>query len=432
MPLLYPLEWSIAKSVFIMKNKKEYIGVLSILLICLVSVLSSCSRVSKPNEKYYVAAYVWPSCHDESLSRDVFWDEGEGEWEVIKKGDSRFDGHYQPKRPLWGYRSDSDPKAVEKKIEAAVDHGINVFIYDWYWYDGQPYLEDAINKGFLGARNNDKMSFYIMWANHDVYSNFWNPHRYKTDSLVWTGVVDQPNYEVIVKRVINQYFKRPNYFKINGEPVFSIFDFPNLVKSFNGLDGAKNALDYFRKETVKAGFPGIHFQLIGWGDWDTLSPRLCDEQYMENLTINEVISKLGISSVTAYNWGGARPQEDYVAWGAQAMQVQNNWDKTLDVPYFPNVSIGWDDTPRKPYLGKKDVTHYNATPQSFGAYLQMAREYVQKHPTQPKLIVINAWNEWVEGSYLEPDMRWGYGYLESVKNIMSGKYDKYTYPGDEN
>ena len=124
---------------------------------------------------------------------------------------------------------------------------------------------------------------------------------------------------------------------------------------------------------------------------------------MENLTINEVISKLGISSVTAYNWGGARPQEDYVAWGAQAMQVQNNWDKTLDVPYFPNVSIGWDDTPRKPYLGKKDVTHYNATPQSFGAYLQMAREYVQKHPTQPKLIVINAWNEWVEGSYLEPE-----------------------------
>lgn len=98
-----------------MKNKKEYIGVLSILLICLVSVLSSCSRVSKPNEKYYVAAYVWPSCHDESLSRDVFWDEGEGEWEVIKKGDSRFDGHYQPKRPLWGYRSDSDPKAVEKR-----------------------------------------------------------------------------------------------------------------------------------------------------------------------------------------------------------------------------------------------------------------------------------------------------------------------------
>ena len=82
---------------------------------------------------------------------------------------------------------------MEKKIEAAVDHGINVFIYDWYWYDGQPYLEDAINKGFLGARNNDKMSFYIMWANHDVYSNFWNPHRYKTDSLVWTGVVDQPN-----------------------------------------------------------------------------------------------------------------------------------------------------------------------------------------------------------------------------------------------
>ena len=408
-------------------RERQTISVLFALLIFLAPTLFSCSTKPDVTDEYYVAAYIWPSCHDEAMSRDVFWSKGEGEWEIIKQGTSRFDAHYQPKVPLWGYQSDSDPKAVEKKIDAAVDHGVNVFIYDWYWFDGKPYLEDAINKGFLGAANNNKMQFYLMWANHDVYSNFWNPHRYKTDSLVWTGVVDQHNYEVIVHRVIEQYFKKPNYFKIDGKPVFSIFEFVNLIKSFHDLDGVKNALDYFRREAMNAGFPGVHFQLVGWGEWQDLSPRLCDARYMEGLTINEVVDKLGINSVTAYNWGGAKPQEDYIKWGEQAMTVQNNWDKMLDIPYFPTVSIGWDDTPRKLHLGKEDVVHLNATPQSFGAYLQRAREYVRKHPEQPKLIIINAWNEWVEGSYLEPDMRCGYGYLESVKNVMSGKYDKYTY-----
>lgn len=418
------------KSVIISMKKKGIQGVPLVLFVSFVFILFSCSEKSEiSDDKYYVAAYVWPSCHDEVMSRDMFWNEGEGEWEIIKKGVSRFEGHYQPKYPLWGYQSDSDPNAVERKIEAAVDHGINVFIYDWYWYDEQPYLEEAINNGFLGARNNEKIQFYLMWANHDVYSNFWNPYRYKTDSLVWTGVVDWHNYKKIVGRVIEKYFKRSNYFKIDGNPVFSIFEFVNLIKSFKNLDGVKRALDYFRQETKKAGFPGLHIQLIGWGEWSDLTPRLCDKLYMEGLTINEIIDKLGINSITAYNWGGAKPQEDYLKWGEQAMIVQDNWDKMLDdVPYYPNVSIGWDDTPRKLHLGKSDVVHYHVTPRSFGAYLQKAREYLQQHPRQTKLIIINAWNEWVEGSYLEPDMLWGYGYLESVKSVMSGKYDKYSYP----
>jgi hypothetical protein len=68
----------------------------------------------------------------------------------------------------------------------------------------------------------------------------------------------------------------------------------------------------------------------------------------------------------------------------------------------------------------------NNTPESFAAYLQKTREYADNHPDQIKLITINAWNEWVEGSYLEPDMLWGYGYLEAVRKVMNGKYDRYS------
>jgi hypothetical protein len=145
---------------------------------------------SEEKNEYSVAAYIWPSCHDEKMSHEALWGEGIGEWEIIKKGDPRFDGHYQPRIPLWGYVMDDDPVAWEQKINAATDHGVNVFIFDWYWYDGKPYLEETVDSGFLKAGNNKKMKFYLMWANHDVPGNMWNHYRYKTDSLLWQGEVD--------------------------------------------------------------------------------------------------------------------------------------------------------------------------------------------------------------------------------------------------
>jgi hypothetical protein len=87
--------------------------------------------------------------------------------------------------------------------------------------------------------------------------------------------------------------------------------------------------------------------------------------------------------------------------------------------------MGWDNTPRYPELGIESVVHIGNTPESFAAYLQEAKQYLNARPDHPPLIILNAWNEWVEGSYLEPDMQWGYAYLEAVKKVMSGRYDKY-------
>jgi len=401
---------------------------IAFLAILSLSVFSGCNTLqnnensSNVSEGYNVAAYIWPSCHDEDMSREALWGEGIGEWEIIQKGDPRFEEHYQPRVPLWGYAMDDDPIAWEQKIDAATDHGVNTFIFDWYWYDGKPFLEEAVN-GFLEARNNEKMEFYLMWANHNVPGNMWNHFRYKTDSLLWVGKVDWANFEIIVDRVINQYFNQPNYFKINGEPVYSIFSIAQLVESFEDLDGTKEALDYFREEVKKAGYPGLHIQLVGWGS--NGNPRLLGGQYGEGKSINEIISLLGINSMTTYNWTGSGIKEDYIKWGEGALSLRSKWDSTLTIPYFPNVSIGWDNTPRYPKLGQESVVHINNTPDSFAAYLQKTKEYADNHPEQPKLIVLNAWNEWVEGSYLEPDMLWGYGYLEAVKKVMSGKYDKY-------
>lgn len=383
----------------------------------------SCSAVVQPvqekspeKNEYHIAAYIWPSCHDDTLGRRMLWPEGTGEWEVIKKGNPRFEGHYQPRQPLWGHEMDNDPKVVERWIDAAVNHGVNVFVYDWYWYDGKPFLESALNDGFLGAANNEKMQFYIMWANHDVKYNYWNYHRYGDNTdILWDARVDWENYRIIVDRVINQYFKKPNYFKINGEPVFSIFSVDKLLQSFNNsTEEARKALDYFREEVKKAGFPGLHIQ------WNQGGGSVMGEQQAARFTAR--VQEMGFNSVAMYNMGGTN--EDYLVYGANSQKIRAQMDSILDVPVFPCVSIGWDDTPRFPAKGIHDVVHYNNNPQSFAALLSKAKKYADNHPEQPKLITINAWNEWVEGSYLLPDMLNGFGYLEAVREvILDGKYD---------
>ena len=164
--------------------KKSNLTVLAALALGLSISVVSCDNgttVRSDAEKTYVCAYVWPSCHDDQLGHKWLWEEGIGEWEVIKQGDKRFPEHYQPRQPLWGYEMDNDPVVVEKWIQTALKYGVNTFIYDWYWYndpDGYsgPYLESALNDGFLGAPSHDKMNFYIMWANHDVKYNYWNYH----------------------------------------------------------------------------------------------------------------------------------------------------------------------------------------------------------------------------------------------------------------
>ena len=379
-----------------------------LMILAAAFALVACGKQEK--KEYIVAAYIWPSCHDDAMAREALWPDGEGEWEVIKKGNPRFEGHYQPRRPLWGYEHDNDPVVVEKWINTALEHGVNTFVYDWYWYDGKPFLESALNDGFLKAPSNEKMNFYIMWANHNVKRNYWNYHRYGDDtSQLWSGGVDWDNFKIIVDRVISQYFHRPNYLKIDGCPIFSIFSLSVFIDSFGGVEGASEALAYFRAKAQEAGFPGIHFQGMSGGPSNP-SPEKLDK-------IVYRVKNLGLDSFALYNMGGFNV--DYLVHCENAKLIRESLDRDLDVPVFPCVSIAWDDTPRFPHKGEEHVTRYNGTPENFAKALRIAKKYADEHPEQIPLISINAWNEWIEGSYLLPDEVNGYGYLEAVKAVMN-------------
>ena len=378
------------------------------LLVASLALVACGERSAKPD--YYVAAFIWPSCHDDAMAREHIWGDGEGEWEVIKKGDPRFEGHYQPKQPLWGYELDNDPKVVEKWINTALSYGVNTFVYDWYWFDNKPFLESALNDGFLKAPSNEKMNFYLMWANHDVKKNYWNYHRYgDDDSILWNGDVDRATFEVIVDRVIKQYFSRPNYLKINGCPVFAIFSMRIFMRGLGGEEPAREALAYFRQKVREAGFPDLHLQGISGGPSDPSAQRLD--------TIVERVEALGMDSFAFYNMGGFNV--DYKLHCESAKAIREGLDAKLDVPVFPCVSVAWDDTPRFPKKGEADVTCTNGTPENFAAALRIAKQYADSHPKQFPLITINAWNEWVEGSYLLPDKVNGFGYLKAVREVMN-------------
>lgn len=384
---------------------------LPILLALIAAVfLGQAKNITKDSDGYIVAAFVWPSCHDDSIAHKYLWPEGRGEWEVIRKGNPRFEGHQQPKQPLWGYEADNDPKVVEKWIDTAQKHGVNTFVYDWYWFMNSPYLESALNDGFLKAANNEQMNFYIMWANHFVAKNYWNWHKYGgDDSELFTPVIDEKNYKIIVDRVISQYFKKPNYLQIDGCPVFGIFSLENFLKGFDDdFDKAAEALKYFNKKTREAGFKGVHIQEIHGGGWFLNDS---DIAWMRKKT-----EKLGVSSRAFYNMGGF--DCDYMRHGQNGIDIRNQWDEVESIPVFPTVSIGWDDTPRFPKKGAEEVTRFNHTPQTFASYLLEAKNYADAHPDQPRMVFINAWNEWVEGSYLLPDRLNGFGYLEAVRSVF--------------
>lgn len=169
---------------------------------------------SASNNKYDVATYVWPAYFPDSRYKDIgVFPDGKGEWETVYNAKPKFQGHDQPRIPLWGYVNEADPKIMEKEIEAASTHDVNVFIFDWYWNDGQPFLEDQLNKGFLKASNSNKMSFYIMWANCDLTS-YLDPVNPDKSKIYWKEDVDNSTFDKMTDHIINDYFKQPNYYKL--------------------------------------------------------------------------------------------------------------------------------------------------------------------------------------------------------------------------
>jgi hypothetical protein len=365
-------------------------------------------------EPVTVLAYYYPQWHVDRTNVSMHGS-GWTEWPLVRSARPRFAGHVQPKRPLWGAVDEANPATAGRVVDTALNHGIDGFIVDWYWYDNQPFLSRALDDGLLLADRMPEFRFALMWANHD-----WNdlfPARSTNPANLLPAPNSRYHARCAFQHVIERYLTHPSYWRVEGAPYFSIYDVPAFVTGMGGVTAAADVLAGFRASAAAAGAGDLH--LNGVVNFQIADP-------------GAMAGRLGFDSVTHYTWWhhpdagfDTFPTTSYSTVHARARQVWREFETTLPVPYLPNVTVGWDPSPRTLDwdMRREDGYPYTSllvdnTPQAVGAAVRDAVSLVADR-AGPRVVTINAWNEWTEGSFLEPEQQYGFGYLEAVRDAVA-------------
>lgn len=363
-----------------------------------------------------VVAVYYPHWHN--YNHGTAW-KGEGwtEWVEMAAAKPKFSGHEQPKKSVWGSFDESDPKWTAKEIDLASDHGIDVFLYDWYWYSGVKTMEEALEQGFLKAPNRNRMKFALMWANHDRRDQFYP--EFGTPRTVWLPIRHSPrDLTRVIDYCIEHYFREANYWLVDGGLFFSIFQAEEFVKQLGGPEKTKTLLESLNVRLKDAGLPAMH--------WNGMvsSPEAA-----------VFVEKAGFTSTSRYNVTTAnKVKPDFTEEYEDVMDAhRKHWNKMTNASplvNIPVVTMGWDVTPRCrqdvpwPYSRKEypylPVVVGN-TPERFKQLLSDAKEHIKSDPHQPFAVLLNSWNEWTEGGYLLPEERTGTAYLETIKDVFQIK-----------
>lgn len=373
-----------------------------------------------------VACYYFPNYHPDPRN-EAAHGPGWTEWELVRRAEPRFPGHRQPRIPAWGEEDESDPQVMAKKIDAAADHGIDIFLFDWYYYDDGPFLERGLEQGFFNAPNRDRLKFALMWANHNWVDI--HPAKLSTTSrharLLYPGAVSRATFDAMVELVIERYFKHPCYWLIDGCPYFSIYELHTLLLGLGGLEATRDALQHFRGRVKAAGFPDLHLNDVAWD-----LPLLPGETAVQDP--QAVLQTLGFDSLTSYVWIHHVPLPDFpeTAYADVLAGAIAHWhaiSAASPLPYYPNVTVGWDSSPRTVQSDRFLNAGYpfmpvlgGNTPAAFRQALIEVKRFLDQRDGA-RIVTINAWNEWTEGSYLEPDTQTGMAYLEAIRDVFGAR-----------
>ena len=285
---------------------------------------------------------------------------------------------------MWGYEDESDPKVFARKIDAAADHGLTHFIFDWYWYNDGPFLERGLERGYLGAANNHRLRFSLMWANHD-WVDIHPAKRGVAPPLLYPGAITRETFERMTDHIVSRYFRHPSYWTIEGRPYFSIYEFYRLIEGLGGVDRTIEALREFRRKTRAAGFPDLHLNAVVWG-----VKILPGEKSLANPAA--MVKALGVDSVASYVWIHHVPLDRFpeTPYGPVAARAQDHWVNAAGgygVPYHPNVTMGWDSSPRTTQSDRFTNSGYpfmatlaGNSPEAFRDSLAAARRFLDRQP----------------------------------------------------
>ena len=364
-------------------------------------------------------AYYLPQYHA-IPENDEWWGKGFTEWTNVKKAKPLFKGHQQPVIPgELGYYDLLKTEGIqEKQAKLAKDHGIDGFIYYQYWFgNGKMLLEKPAEK-MLKNKSID-MPFCFCWAN-ETWSGVWHgsPNKILMEQKYF-GESDYINYF----NYLLPFFLDERYIKIDNKPMFHIYklhDIPDLPLF----------LETFKKLALKNGFDGMHF--IATGGYD--SPEVLQNTDIEGVVAIDLFRKLRY----AQNVSIFQEDSSFHKWekivryylgissevGIRKKPLMLNYKKgikklSIEIPnhkFIPCIIPNWDNSPRS---GHKSLILSNATPEVFEKYFQKIVDQLQKDKDNQDFVVIKSWNEWAEGNHLEPDKKYGNGWLQVVKNIKN-------------
>ena len=328
---------------------------------------------------------------------DRWWAKGFTEWHNVVRAQQQFNGHYQPHLPAdLGFYDLRVSETRKHQAELARQHGIHGFVYHYYWFNGRKVLEQPLEA--VVRTGKPDFPFCISWANEN-WTRRWDGKE--QDVLLH----QEHNFENDCRFIqdVMPILKDPRYITCEDKPLLLVYRADLLAEP------ARTA-EAWREEALRAGLPGLHLCAVRY---HVLDPRPLGFDALVEFPPHHVrIPRLNPKSL------GADPRFtgnifDYVRYAQLLSQPVNT-----DFIFYRGVMPGWDNAARR---GRNGQVFQGSTPTIYEDWLRSACEQSMSNNKEPsRFVFINAWNEWAEGTHLEPDQKFGRAYLEATRRVVQG------------
>jgi len=348
-----------------------------------------------------VLAIHLPAFH-QIPENDEWWGEGFTEWDNVKSGTPFFKGHYQPIKPIDDYYYDlSKMEDIESQFRIANEYGVHGFIFYHYWFgDGRMLFERPVE--MILNNKNIKGNFCFCWANA-TWITTW--HGMDPKTLIEQKYGREEEWEKHLNYFL-PIFSDNRYIKKDGKPMLYIYN-PSQIPHYDEM------LEYWNGRLKEEGFNGIYIVEYISSHNRVLHSEKSDAvmEFEPLYTTFFDISKFNLAKRFICKKLKRVDYQSYdKLWRYKLKRTRTYGGKTIQKSCF----VGWDNSARK---GRNSMIVKGNTPEKFGKYFKALIDS-SRTDADDEFIVINAWNEWSEGAYLEPDSKHGYRYLEQIKNAL--------------
>lgn len=348
-----------------------------------------------PDPAVKLIAFYLPQFHP-IPENDRWWGPGFTEWTNVTAAQPLFRGHDQPHRPgELGYYDLRAPEVMQRQIALAGQYGIQGFCFHYYWFGGKRLLERPLDM-FLNHPEWD-MPFCLCWANEN-----WTRRWDGQDQEVLIAQEHSPQDDLDCLADLLRYVRDPRYLRVDGRPVL-------IVYRVDMLPDARATSERWRQACRNAGVGEILLvAALTFGVTDPLAFGF--DAGVEFPPHGAVTDPLQVDDLAQGFRGHIGDYRD----------LARGNGSTPSCRIFRAVCPSWDNTARR---GRSAYIFAGSTPDLYAEWLDSAVQYtIDNSPPSERLVFVNAWNEWAEGAHLEPDQRWGYGYLNATARVL-GRYE---------